>query len=174
MAPGAGSLLGTHAGGIGEHARDEQARERVGEGRGGLARILVEAGDRARQPAHRLLGLSDERWWLLVQARGLEQRRRPVVDDRQPLFGGVAVRERVEFERSVTPVQDVGRVGLGGVEKSGRELRPCALGQRVNEVNCDAERGGGRDRGREEGDRPLRGGVGFLAEELLATAVGRP
>ena len=125
---GAGPLLGARAGCIGEYAHDEQASERVGEGRGGLTRLLVEADDRARQPAHRLLGLPDERPWLLVKARGLEERRRRVVDDWQPLLDGVAVREPVEFERSVTAVQGVGRVGLGGLEKFGRELRPCALG----------------------------------------------
>ena len=45
--PGGGPLLGARAGGVGEHAHDEQASERVGEGRRGLARVLVEAGDRA-------------------------------------------------------------------------------------------------------------------------------
>jgi hypothetical protein len=77
----------------------------------------------------------------------------------------------VELERSVTAVQDVGRVGLGGIEKFVRELRQRALGYGVNEVDGDAERGCGRDRGREECDRPLRGGVRCLAEQLLAAAV---
>ena len=81
--------------------------------------------------------------------RGLEQRRRRVVDDRQPLVGGVAVGEAVELECSVTAVQGVGRVGLGGGEKLVRELRPRAVGEGVNEVDGDAERGGGRDRGGE-------------------------
>ena len=95
-----------------------------------------------------------------------------VVDDRQPLVGGVAVGVAVELERAVAAVQGVGRVGLGGGEKLVRELRPRAVGEGVDEVDGDAERGGGRDRGREEGDRPLRGGVRCLAEQLLAAAVG--
>ena len=99
-----------------------------------LARVLVEAGDRARQPAHRLLGLPDDGRRLLVQLRGLEQRRRRVVDDRQPLVGGVAVGVAVELERAVAAVQGVGRVGLGGGEKLLREL-------------CLRARRGGRERG---------------------------
>jgi hypothetical protein len=39
-------------------------------------------------------------------------------------------------------------------------------------VHGDAERGGGRDRGREERDRPLGDGVRGLAEQEPAAAVG--
>jgi hypothetical protein len=71
----AGSLVGTRVGGVGEHLHDEQASERVGESRGGLARVLVEAGDRGREPAHRLLDLPDERRWLLDERRRLASTR---------------------------------------------------------------------------------------------------
>jgi hypothetical protein len=48
----------------------------------------------------------------------------------------------VEFERSVTAEQDVGCVGLGGIEEFVGELRQRAVGYRVDEVDRDAERGG--------------------------------
>ena len=52
----------------------------------------------------------------------------------------------VELERSVTAVEGIGGVGLGGREKLVGKLRLRAAGQGVNEVDSDAERGGGRDR----------------------------
>jgi hypothetical protein len=55
----------------------------------------------------------------------------------------------VVLERSVTEVQGVGRVGLGGGEQLVRELCPRAVGEDVYEVDGDAERGGGRDCGGE-------------------------
>jgi hypothetical protein len=73
---------------------------------------------------------------------GLEQRRRRVIDDRQPLVGGVAVSVAVELERSVTAEHDVGCGGLGGFEEFVGELRQRAVGYRVDEVDRDAERGG--------------------------------
>jgi hypothetical protein len=53
----------------------------------------------------------------------------------------------VVLERSVTALQGVGRVGRRGGEKAVGELRLPAVGEGVNEVDGDAERGGRRDRG---------------------------
>jgi hypothetical protein len=111
--------------------------------------------------------------WILVQPRGLEQRASDVVDDRLPLVGGVAVRVAVELERPVAAVKGVGRVGLGGVEKLSPELVLDAVWERVEEVHGDAERGGGRDRGRQERDRTLGDGIRGLAEQEPTVGVGR-
>lgn len=123
--------LGAGACGIGEHADDQQTSERVGERGRRLPRILVEAGDGDRWPARGALGVPDERRWLLVQARGLEQRSSYVGDDRPPLVRGVAVGEAVELERPVTALRGVGGVGLGGGEKLPSELVLSAVWQRM-------------------------------------------
>jgi hypothetical protein len=52
---------------------------------------LVEVDDRARDPVHGLLGVLDEGWRFAVEAGSLKERRSGVVDDRQPVDGGVAV-----------------------------------------------------------------------------------
>lgn len=73
------------------------------------------------------MGLPDERRWLLVQARCLKQRCCRVVDDRQPLVGGVVMGVAVELERPVTAMKGVCGVGLGG----GEQLFVCALSGRT-------------------------------------------
>jgi hypothetical protein len=68
--------------GVREHAEAEQATEGVRERFGGLARVTVEVDHAARQPVSGLLGVLDDRWWLPVQARRLQERSGDVVDDR--------------------------------------------------------------------------------------------
>jgi len=83
------------------------------------------------------------------------------------------VRVAVELERPVAAVKGIGRVGLGGVKKASPEPVLDAVRERVEEVDGDAERVDGRDRRRQERDRPLGDGVRGLAEQEPAAGVGR-
>jgi hypothetical protein len=80
----------------------------------------------------------------LVQASGLKQRCRRVVDDGQPIVGGVAVSLAVDLERPVTAVKGVRRIVLGGDEELVREFRLGAVGEGVNKVIALARRAIGR------------------------------
>jgi hypothetical protein len=144
------------ASGVRKHAHDEEASKGLHNRDGSVGGVLVLLDHGLGQPADRVLGFTHHRWWFLVEPRRAEEFSGDVVDGRQPLLRVVAVDGPVELERAMAALQRIGGVLLGGVKEFIGGLAALAYGQRVGDVDCDAQGGGRRDGDADERDRPRK------------------